>query len=100
MLTFRTDFTQGEGGWLAELMLWLAVPDAQLEPAGAKDLGLAGDPDLHVSGWAGEHVVMIHCIISASWARCSSSSGRHCRRQVRSGRASACPGWRRARVAR
>jgi DNA-binding Lrp family transcriptional regulator len=36
MLTFRTDFTRGEGGWPAQLMLWLAVPDTALEQAGAE----------------------------------------------------------------
>jgi DNA-binding Lrp family transcriptional regulator len=35
MLTFRTDFTRSEGGWPAQVMFWLTVPDAALDLAGA-----------------------------------------------------------------
>jgi DNA-binding Lrp family transcriptional regulator len=36
MVSFRTDFARGEGGWPAELVLWLAVPHEDLERAGAE----------------------------------------------------------------
>jgi DNA-binding Lrp family transcriptional regulator len=36
MVSFRTDFARGEGGWPAELVLWLAVPHEQLERAGSE----------------------------------------------------------------
>ncbi|HEY4024930.1 MAG TPA: Lrp/AsnC family transcriptional regulator [Candidatus Dormibacteraeota bacterium] len=45
MLSFRTDFARGEGGWPAELVLWLAVPCDQLEQVG---LELGGWPETRV----------------------------------------------------
>lgn len=36
MLAFRTDFARGEGGWPAQVILWLTVPDELLHPAGAQ----------------------------------------------------------------
>nr|WP_158693799.1 Lrp/AsnC family transcriptional regulator [Streptantibioticus cattleyicolor] len=45
MLAFRTDFTRGEGGWPAELALWLSVPGDQLERAGVE---LGGWPETRV----------------------------------------------------
>jgi DNA-binding Lrp family transcriptional regulator len=36
MVSFRTDFARGEGGWPAELVLWLAVPQEHLEWAGTE----------------------------------------------------------------
>ena len=36
MLSFRTDFARGEGGWPAELVLWLGVPHEQLDLVGTE----------------------------------------------------------------
>lgn len=36
VLAFRTDFTRGEGGWPAQLAIWLAVEDHRLDAAGAE----------------------------------------------------------------
>jgi len=36
MVSFRTDFARGEGGWPAELVLWLAVPHELLEQVGTE----------------------------------------------------------------
>ena len=38
VVSFRTDFARGEGGWPSEMVLWLAVPHEQLERAGV-DIG-------------------------------------------------------------
>jgi DNA-binding Lrp family transcriptional regulator len=47
MLTFRTDFTRGEGGWPAQIMFWLTVPGAALDLAGAE-----------ISGWRETRICM------------------------------------------
>lgn len=48
MLNFRTDFTRSEGGWPAELVLWLTVPHHELQNAGA-DIGLWPETRICVS---------------------------------------------------
>jgi DNA-binding Lrp family transcriptional regulator len=39
MLTFRTDFARGPGGWAIQLALWLAVPQDELTEVGAEIAG-------------------------------------------------------------
>ncbi|MCU1640140.1 MAG: putative transcriptional regulator, AsnC family [Nocardia sp.] len=48
MVNFRTDFTRSEGGWPAELVLWLTVPHHELRGTGA-DIALWPETRICVS---------------------------------------------------